>query len=127
MRTALGDVDAQIKEAKRLMDLFLSMKPSEEDKASVNLKLEKCQALYDAEGVVNIPLITHVASAVCFDELVDKLNELVNKYRRTPIPGAVAPTTSGFPTWGYVAIGAGALVGVGALAWALSPKPAKGK
>lgn len=90
-----------------LFDVFLRLNPSADDKAAVDEKLAKCQAIFEAESAVDLPLITHVGSRICYDELTKKLTELIVKYR------GVVPTASPFPWWGYVIIsGLAALTGL---------------
>jgi hypothetical protein len=113
----LGDVTTSIPQARTLIDTFLRLNPSADDKARVDEKLAKCQGLYEAEGIVNLPLVTHVASSVCYDELIQTLTELIAKYR----PIIALPSTSSFPWWGYLAIGGGGLLALGALVMALRP------
>lgn len=113
----MADVTAQIAQTRTLIEVFLRLNPTSDDKASVDEKLAKCQGIYEAEAVVDLPLITHVASQICYDELIQKLNQVIAKYR-TP----VSPVSTAFPWWGYVAIAGGGLLGVGLLVSLLVPK-----
>jgi len=123
-RRALGAIEDQIKQARELMDRFVTLNPSRDDKNEVDLKLSKCEGLYEAENIVNLPLITHIASSVCFDELIDKLQSMVARYTRTPVPTPGAKPAEGMPWYAWAGIGLGALAGLGFLAWAVAPKPA---
>lgn len=116
----LGDVTTSIPQARTLTDTFLRLNPSADDRAQVDEKMAKCQGLYEAESIVNIPLVTHVASSVCYDELIQLLTEKIAKYR----PIIALPSTSTFPWWGYLAIGGGGLLAIGALVMALRPSGA---
>lgn len=113
----MADVSAQIAQTRTLIEVFLRLNPTSDDKASVDEKLAKCQAIYEAEAVVDLPLITHVASQICYDELIQKLSQVIAKYR---VP--VVLTASAFPWWGYVAIAGGGLVGLGLLVSLFAPK-----
>lgn len=116
----MADTLIQITQARTLIDTFLKLNPSADDRASVDEKLAKCQGIYEAEAVVDVPLLTHTASTICYDELIQKVNELILKYKGSGIvlPGVLAA----FPWWGYAAIAAGGLILVGGLVAALAPR-----
>jgi hypothetical protein len=114
----MADVTDQIAQTRTLIEVFLRLNPTADDKASVDEKLAKCQGIYEAENIVDLPLITHVGSRICYDELIQKLTQMIAKYRG-PV---IVPAAAGFPWWGYVAIGGGALLGLGLLVALFVPK-----
>ena len=111
----MADVTAQITQARTLMNTFLTLNPSADDRSEVNLKIAKCEGLYEAENVVDLPLVTHIASGICYDELIGTLTSKIASLRRVP-PAPAA----GFPWWGYVAIGGGGLALIGLVIAALT-------
>lgn len=136
-RKGLGDaVDSLMKQARELTDQFLRLNPSSDDRSSVDVLMAECQALYEGENVINIPILTHAASTVCFEKLIDKLKDKIKKYTPvvTPILPGVKPS-EGFPWWGYVGVGLGGLAALGGIVYLLAPKaaaaaaaaPARGK
>lgn len=122
-RRGLGAIEDQIKQARELMDRFLALNPSRDDKNDVDLKLTKCQGLYEAENIVNVPVITHIASSICFDELIERLQAMVAKYTRVPTTPPPPKAEEGLPWYAWAGIGLGGLAGISVLVWALMPKP----
>lgn len=106
----MADVTVEITQARTLISTFLTLNPSAADRSEVDTKLAKCQGIYEAENVVDLPLVTHVASQVCYDELISTLTSKIAALRAAQ-PGLLAS----FPWWGYVAIGGGGLLVLGTL------------
>jgi len=123
-RFRLGDIQASIARARSLMDEFLKLKPSADDRREVDIKLQKCEGLYEAENVIDLPIISHLASGVCFDELIDKLERLIARLK-TPATLPTQPKDDGgIPWYGWAAIAAGGVGTLAILFSALSPKAA---
>jgi hypothetical protein len=119
----LGAIEDQIRQARDLMTRFVALNPSTDDKNEVDLKLSKCEGLYEAENIVNVPLLTHIASGVCFDQLIEKLQAMISKYTRVPTPRPGGTPSEGLPWYAWAGMGVGAVAVLGFLAWAISPKP----
>jgi hypothetical protein len=122
-RKGLGAVEDSMRQARTLIDRLLSLNPSADDRQSVDRLLVECQAIYEGENVVDIPIITHVASQICFNKLIERVNDKIAKYTRPPV--VVPPAAgSGWPWWAYGLAGLGGLILVGGAVALLAPKAA---
>lgn len=129
-------VESLMRQVRELTDKFLRLNPSSDDRSDVDVKMAKCQALYEGENVLNIPIITHAASTVCFEQLVEKLEDKIRRYTAAPPapPGPPRPKDEGLPWWGYVGIGLGGLAALAGIVYVIAPKapaaaaaPARGR
>lgn len=128
-------IDSLMRQVRELTDKFLRLNPSSDDRSDVDVKMAKCQALYEGENVLNLPIITHAASTVCFEQLVEKLEDKIRKYTAAPpvTPPRPPAKEEGLPWWGYVGIGLGGLAALAGIVYIIAPKapaaaaPARGR
>jgi hypothetical protein len=120
--TRLGAIEDTMRQAREVIDQFLRLNPSSDDKRSVDILLVECQAIYEGENIVNLPLITHVASGICFDKLISRVRDKIAKYTAVPVRPPVAPKDEGWPWWAYGLAGLGGLGAVAGVVALLAPK-----